>query len=97
MYGRRVHQAVLASGDTTSGATVHLVSRSTTRARFSARERAGAPGDTPETLAARVLEVEHRCFRPRCWQSAAGGTTDSVRLEGESMKVPGPQSPSTRP
>ncbi len=61
MYGMRVHEAVLAYGCKVSGATVHLVDE---------EYDSGAPilqrcvpvlnDDTPETLAARVLEVEHQ-------------------------------------
>ena len=57
MYGRRVHEAVLASGARESGATVHLVDEEYDRgAHPRAGAGAGPPGDTPETLAARVLE-----------------------------------------
>ena len=61
MYGRRVHEAVLASGARESGATVHLVDEEYDRGAILARARVPVlPGDTPEPLAARVLEVEHR-------------------------------------
>ena len=61
MYGRRVHQAVLASGAGESGATVHLVDEVYDRGEILAQERVPVrPSDTPETLAARILEVEHR-------------------------------------
>ncbi|MGH7606422.1 MAG: phosphoribosylglycinamide formyltransferase, partial [Gemmatimonadales bacterium] len=61
MYGRRVHEAVLASGATESGASVHYVDEAFDRGPVIARARVPvAPGDTPETLAARVLAAEHR-------------------------------------
>ncbi|MGH7657106.1 MAG: phosphoribosylglycinamide formyltransferase [Gemmatimonadales bacterium] len=61
MYGRRVHEAVLARGDTESGATVHVVDEVYDRGPVLARARVPVnPGDTPEVLAARVLAVEHR-------------------------------------
>ncbi|HEU4700308.1 MAG TPA: phosphoribosylglycinamide formyltransferase [Gemmatimonadales bacterium] len=61
MYGRRVHEAVLASGAATSGATVHLVDEVYDRGEILAQARVPVlPGDTPDTLAARVLEAEHR-------------------------------------
>jgi len=61
MYGRRVHEAVLASGATESGATVHLVDEEFDRGKIIAQEKVPVEtGDTPETLAARVLEAEHR-------------------------------------
>ena len=61
MYGQHVHAAVLASGATESGVTVHFVDEAFDRGAIIAQERVPvAPGDTPETLAARVLEAEHR-------------------------------------
>ena len=61
MYGRHVHEAVLASGAVVSGATVHFVDEEFDRGRIIAQERVRVePGDTPESLAARVLEAEHR-------------------------------------
>jgi phosphoribosylglycinamide formyltransferase-1 len=61
MYGHRVHEAVLASGVKTSGATVHLVDEQFDRGDIIAQERVPvSPTDTPDTLAARVLEAEHR-------------------------------------
>lgn len=68
MYGRRVHEAVLASGARLSGATVHLVDEvydhGTILAQWPVPVR---PGDTPDTLAARVLAVEHRLFPAVVW------------------------------
>ena len=61
MYGRRVHEAVLASGAKESGVTVHFVDDAFDRGEIIAQERVRVdPGDTPDTLAARVLEAEHR-------------------------------------
>ena len=61
MYGHHVHAAVLASGATESGATVHFVDEVFDRGEIIAQARVPVkPGDTAETLAARVLEAEHR-------------------------------------
>ena len=61
LYGHRVHEAVLASGAKQSGPTVHFVDEEFDRGPIIAQERVPVmPGDTPETLAARVLEAEHR-------------------------------------
>jgi len=61
MYGRRVHQAVLASGARESGASVHLVDERYDQGPVLAQARVPVlAGDTPERLAERVLEVEHR-------------------------------------
>jgi len=61
MYGHHVHAAVLASGARESGATVHFVDEAFDRGDIIAQEKVPVMGgDTPETLAARVLEAEHR-------------------------------------
>ena len=61
MYGRRVHERVLASGAAISGASVHYVDEEYDHGPIIAQWPVPVrPGDTPETLAARVLEVEHR-------------------------------------
>jgi phosphoribosylglycinamide formyltransferase-1 len=59
-YGMRVHEAVLAAGETESGATVHFVDAEYDRGpSFLQRTVPVMPDDTPETLRARVLAVEH--------------------------------------
>jgi phosphoribosylglycinamide formyltransferase-1 len=61
MHGRRVHQAVLASGAMLSGATVHYVDEELDRGPIITQWPVPVrPDDTPESLGARVLEVEHR-------------------------------------
>jgi phosphoribosylglycinamide formyltransferase-1 len=61
MYGHHVHEAVLASGATVSGPTVHLVSAEYDRGAIVAQWPVPvAADDTPDTLAARVLKVEHQ-------------------------------------
>lgn len=61
MYGERVHRAVIEAGETVSGASVHLVDEEYDRGPVVARgEVPVEPDDTPASLAARVLEVEHR-------------------------------------
>src|SRR5882724_6825721 len=61
MYGRRVHAAVLASGAALSGATVHYVDEEYDQGPIIAQWPVPVrPDDTPDTLAARVLEVEHQ-------------------------------------
>ena len=59
MYGMHVHRAVLAAGDTTTGASVHLVDAEYDTGRIVAQcEVDVRAGDTPETLAARVQQHE---------------------------------------
>src|SRR5467141_3406159 len=61
MYGRRVHEAVLASGARVSGATVHYVDEQYDRGPIIAQAKVRVTADdTPDTLAARVLAAEHR-------------------------------------
>ncbi|HEV7387556.1 MAG TPA: phosphoribosylglycinamide formyltransferase [Gemmatimonadaceae bacterium] len=60
MYGPRVHEAVIASGARESGVTVHLVENEYDRGPIVAQWRVPVDAsDTPESLAARVLAVEH--------------------------------------
>jgi phosphoribosylglycinamide formyltransferase 1 len=74
MYGRRVHEAVLASGASESGATVHLVDEEYDRGAVLAQTRVPVlPGDTPDRLAARVLEAEHRLLPTVVLAAAAAG------------------------
>jgi formyltetrahydrofolate-dependent phosphoribosylglycinamide formyltransferase len=74
MYGRRVHEAVLASGARESGATVHLVDEVYDRGAVLGQARVPVlPGDDPETLAARVLEAEHRLLPAAVLAAAAAG------------------------
>jgi phosphoribosylglycinamide formyltransferase 1 len=74
MYGRRVHEAVLASGASESGATVHLVDEEYDRGAVLAQARVPVlAGDTPDRLAARVLEAEHRLLPAVILAAAAAG------------------------
>ncbi len=74
MYGHRVHEAVLALGAAVSGATVHLVDEVYDRGPILAQARVPVlPGDTPETLAERVLELEHRLLPAVVLAAAAAG------------------------
>lgn len=60
MYGERVHQAVLARGCKVSGATVHIVDENIDTGEILAQGAVPVlENDTPETLAARVLTIEH--------------------------------------
>jgi formyltetrahydrofolate-dependent phosphoribosylglycinamide formyltransferase len=58
-HGLHVHQAVLAAGKSESGATVHWVDNEYDHGQIIAQRRCPVlPGDTPESLAARVQELE---------------------------------------
>ena len=81
MYGRRVHEAVLASGATVSGPTVHVVTAEYDRGPIVAQWPVPvAADDTPETLAARVLRVEHQLLPAVVLAAARAGRV--VRLVG---------------
>ncbi len=63
MYGHHVHQAVLASGAKFSGATVHLVTPETDVGPIIIQDTVEvADDDTSDSLAAKVLQVEHRIY-----------------------------------
>jgi formyltetrahydrofolate-dependent phosphoribosylglycinamide formyltransferase len=63
MYGKRVHEAVLEAGETESGCTIHLVTPVYDEGPIVLQKKCAVlPDDTPETLAARVLEVEHAAY-----------------------------------
>jgi folate-dependent phosphoribosylglycinamide formyltransferase PurN len=63
LYGERVHAAVLAHGDTCSGATVHVVDNTYDSGPVVLREEVPVmPGDTPASLGARVFAAERRLY-----------------------------------
>jgi phosphoribosylglycinamide formyltransferase 1 len=73
MYGRRVHEAVLAAGCRVSGATVHWVDERYDEGRIIAQWPVPIlPGDTAASLAVRVLGVEHRLYPAALSAIAAG-------------------------
>lgn len=62
-YGERVHQAVLESGVKITGVTIHFVDEHYDQGTVIVQEKVPVlEGDTPATLAKRVLAVEHRLF-----------------------------------
>ena len=71
MYGARVHEAVIESGARESGVTVHLVDNEYDRGPIVAQWRIPVKkSDTAESLAARVLAVEHVVY-PRVIEMVA--------------------------
>jgi phosphoribosylglycinamide formyltransferase 1 len=63
MYGMHVHQAVIESGETESGCTVHYVSDQYDEGAIILQLRCPVlQGDTAEELAARVLCLEHQAY-----------------------------------
>lgn len=63
MFGINVHRAVIDSGDKESGVTIHLVDGEYDEGAILAQQVVAVePEDSPESLAARVLKVEHVLF-----------------------------------
>jgi phosphoribosylglycinamide formyltransferase-1 len=63
MYGMKVHQAVINSKSPKSGCTVHLVTKEIDGGPVLAQASVCVTSDdTPETLAAKVLEEEHKLY-----------------------------------
>jgi len=76
----------LRAGVKISGATVHFVTPETDAGPIVMQGAVSvADGDTPETLAARILEVEHRIYPDALKLLAAG----RIRLEGDVCKTTG--------
>ena len=62
-YGRRVHEAVIASGAKVSGVSVHFVDEEYDHGPIVAQVVVPVqPDDTPDALAKRVLQQEHRLY-----------------------------------
>jgi formyltetrahydrofolate-dependent phosphoribosylglycinamide formyltransferase len=84
MYGHVVHEAVLKSGSTVSGATVHIVDEEYDHGPIVLkREVPVLPNDTPDILAARVLQVEHRIYAEAVRLFAEG----RVKVEGRTVQI----------
>ena len=84
MYGERVHRAVLASGATESGCTVHFVTEIPDGGPIIAQATVPVEsGDTPATLAARVAKEEHHLY-PEVVRLFALGR---IRLDGDRVSV----------
>jgi phosphoribosylglycinamide formyltransferase-1 len=73
MYGLAVHRSVLDSGDKETGVTVHLVNEDYDQGAILAQRRLPVlPDDSPESLAGRVLELEHDLYWRVVKEVAAG-------------------------
>lgn len=83
-YGERVHKAVIESGAKISGATVHFVDENTDTGPIILQEVVAIlEDDTPETLAKRVLSVEHRLIV----KATALFCDNRLTLEDGSVKI----------
>lgn len=62
-FGTRVHRAALQAGDRESGCTVHVVDAHFDHGPIILQKRCPVlPGDTPESLAGRVFELECQAY-----------------------------------
>ena len=63
MYGSRVHQAVLESGEAESGITIHYIDGNYDEGDVILQARCPVmPDDTPDTLATRVHQLEYEYY-----------------------------------
>ncbi len=86
--GLDTHERALAAGVKLHGATVHYVADSVDEGAIIAQAGVAVrPDDTPESLAARVLEAEHQLF-PLALSLAVSGTNSGVRGFGPPMAAP---------
>ena len=80
MYGMHVHEAVIGAGERESGVTIHIVDEEYDSGRIIAQYAVPVyEKDTPETLARRVLAVEHVAY-PQTLIAIQEGLID---LDGE--------------
>ena len=87
-YGRRVHEAVLASGVKVTGATVHFVDAEYDHGPIILQEAVPVlEGDTPESLAARVQAVERRLV-PEAIRLFAEGR---LEIQGRCVRIGEPR------
>lgn len=69
--GTKTHERALAAGDAEHGCTVHLVVEAVDSGEMLGQAKlAILPGDTPDSLAERVLALEHELY-PRCLEKLA--------------------------
>jgi phosphoribosylglycinamide formyltransferase-1 len=78
--GLDTHARAIAAGDTEAGCTVHEVTPALDDGPILGQARVPVlPDDTPETLAARVLPMEHRLY-PLVLRRFASGQRDPITL-----------------
>lgn len=63
MYGMHVHKAVIGSGANKSGISIHLVNEAYDEGHIIFQKSlVVSPNDTPESLASRIQQLEHRYY-----------------------------------
>lgn len=98
MWGHHVHEAVLASGASFSGPTIHYVDEEYDTGSILAQWPVPVMGDdTPESLAARVLKAEHVLYplaaEHLCRAVAEGRKPGPFSPPWEAIQFAGPFSP----
>ena len=84
MYGMHVHEAVIASKEKVSGATVHIVDEEYDQGPIVLQRTVAVdPNDTPESLATKVLEIEHRLYLEAICLFAEG----RVKINGQKVII----------
>jgi len=84
MYGHHVHEAVKESGVKVSGATVHIVDEEYDKGPIVIQKTVPVYyEDTPETIADRVLQVEHEIYP----QAVAWAIQDKLKVHGRSVEI----------
>lgn len=73
LYGMYVHEAVIRAGEKISGATVHLVDEHYDHGKILNQKTVDvSPEDTPESLAQKVLKIEHQLYVETLQKIASG-------------------------
>lgn len=76
MFGIHVHEAVIAAGEKESGCTVHVVNEHYDEGSIVLQSRCPVlDDDSPESLAARVLILEHQTYKKALEKQIRGGRT----------------------
>jgi len=93
LYGMKVHEAVLEAGAKVSGCTVHLVDEHYDNGPIVLQSTVPVfPGDTPKTLAERVLVQEHRLYA----EAVKLFAENRVQVEGRKVTILPPPKDGTR-
>ena len=88
MYGQRVHEAVLNSGEKITGITVHIVDREYDRGQIITQSKVEVLGnDSVDSLSARVLNREHSVLVDTIDRIISGKTDLQSIADGKETKV----------
>lgn len=97
MHGAKVHQAVIAAGETKSGATVHVVTDKIDMGPIIMQKEVPVlPDDTPETLESRVHEAEYELY-PEAIVKALMSLTEGDTHRAEAEETPATENSKPEP